>query len=168
MQPLVLDQVVATPDILTTNHFNLMVAAIPGGGNSYDFTVRNMTAVLPSKKNEPLRAVLHRHTFLQAGKTQYNHSFNASFLEARDGSIINTFRNWQGMINEPGTNLPVPKDQYITTGLVEIYGADNSIVDRRQFFGLWVANIGEVQLNGSSDELMKYDVTFAYDFWDYV
>lgn len=158
-------QVMSMPDVLLVDMFDMTIPAVPGGGDSEALMIRNQTAVLPGRRNDPIPVELHRYKVNFAGKMQFTNTFTSTYVDSIDLKVTNALRNWQNLITNPDTGIPYMKSEYATTGIISIYGGNNKVVEQRTFFGLWVANIADVQLNGASDTPLTYNVTWCYDYW---
>jgi hypothetical protein len=168
-EPVILEKVIALPDVLTTDHFNMLFPQIPGGGDSGQFLIQQMTGVLPGMKNEAMKVVLHRHAVLYAGKREYGHSFEAEFVDTFEKPILSGLKGWQELIDSVPDNLPKLKASYISDCLVEVYGAENSVVESRRFRNVWPSSIKDITLGTEGATApVKVSVTFAYDYWEYV
>lgn len=166
MPPVELNTVTSLADVILLDHFELIIPAVPGGGDGQSLNIRNMTAVLPGRSNPAIPVELHRHKVFFGGKRVYgNNSFPASYIESSDHKTFDAFLNWQDQITNPNTGLPNPKSQYATTGVIQIYDSNNEVIDRRTFYGLWVNNVQDVTVNGSQNAPMVIQVTLNFDYW---
>lgn len=163
--PVQLGQVTGLPDVLTLDHFSLRIANLPGGGDGQSLEILNMTAVLPGRSNNVIKTELHKHSHHQAGKMVMPYSFQASFVDTAQRKVITALKNWQARQTDPATGLGRPRSDYTTTAVVSIFGADNSIVEQRTFYNMWVAAVQDISLNGQQNSALQVNVTFQYDYW---
>lgn len=160
-----LGQVTSLADVIQSNHFELLIPTVPGGGDGQSLNIRNMTAILPGRKNDPIQVELHRHKVNFAGKRTYGNSFAATYVESSDRAIWSALLNWQNQMTDPSTGLPRPKSDYATVGVVNIYDSSNAIVESRTFYGLFVSGLDDASLNGSGTEVLTVSAQFSYDYW---
>jgi hypothetical protein len=160
-----LSSVVSLPDVLQLNHFSLLIASPPGGGDGSVLHVRNLTAQLPEKSHTVLTIDLHRFKTHQLGKPSWGEKFTAKYVETSDTKVIQAFRAWQNQISDSVTGLPKPRVGYITRATVTIYGADNQPAEVRTYFNLACAKVSAINLDGKGDSVMEYEVDFVYDYW---
>lgn len=164
--PIELTQVASLGDVLLQDHFDLIIPAIPGGGDGQSMTIRNLTASLPGRSNTAIAVELHRHKVHFAGKRTYSHSFTATYIDTADRKVIDALINWQNQITDSASGLPRPKTDYATVGVVNIYGSNNSVVETRTFYGLFISSIGDINLSGANNAPMEISVTFNFDYWN--
>lgn len=164
-RPIELDQITSLPDVLLQDHFNFLIPNIPGGGDGQTLTIRNMTATLPGRANNVIPLELHRHKTHYSGKRIYRHSFQAQFVDTADRRVLQALLNWQNQMTEESTGLPRPKEEYATTGVVTIFGADNTAVEERTFYGLFVSDVADIALSGQSNAPIQVTMTLNYDYW---
>lgn len=160
-----LGQVTSLADVIQNNHFELIIPTLPGAGNGQTLNIRNMTAVLPGRKNDPVQVELHRHKVMFAGKRTFGNSFSATYIESSDRATWSALLNWQNQMTDPATGLPRLKADYATTGIVNIYDSSNAIVESRTFYGLFVSGLDDVALSGSESGVLSVSVQFSYDYW---
>lgn len=165
--PVELSNVISLPDVLLTDHFDLNIAAPPGGADGQSLLIRNMTASLPGRSNSIIGVTLHRHKVNYAGRRTYPGSFQASFVDSSDTLVLDGLRAWQDQITDQATGLPAPKSNYATTATVTIYNANNMAVEQRTYYGLWISAISDISLTGGegSGSSVQVSVTFTYDYW---
>lgn len=160
-----LGQVTSLPDAQLVSMFNFTIPVVPGGGSSDALLIRNLTAVLPGRSHEVIKVELKRHVTHQLGKQKFNNTFNARFIDTKDCEVIKACKQWQANIIDPATGLPFEKANYRTTGIATLFGADRKVIETRTFFGLALASVGDVQLDGASESLVNYDLQFVFDYW---
>jgi len=163
--PIELTQVTSLPDVLLQDHFSLLIPAMPGGGDARTFEIRNMTATLPGRSNNVVAVELHKHKVHYAGKRIYPHTFSSQFVDTSDRKILDGLLDWQNMMTTQDTGLPRPKEDYATTGVITIFGADNRPVDTRTFYGLFPSNVQDIALAGATNSPIQVQVSFNYDYW---
>lgn len=162
--PVELNQVTSITDFLQIDHFTFEVPVMPGGGNTKSLTIRNLSAVLPGTGNQVVSAELHRFTIQRAGKPIYGKQFTARMLITKR-SDIDDLENWRALNSDPESGLPRPAKEYMTDAMCILYDMDNKPVERRTYKNLWIGNIAEVQLDGSTPGPLIFNVTFVYDYF---
>lgn len=167
MPPVELGAVTTLSDVLLLDHFELIIPAIPGGGDGQSLNIRNMTASLPGRSNTPIPVELHRHKVFFGGKRTYNtNNFTATYIESSDHKTFDALLNWQNQITDPVTGLPKPKATYATTGVIQIYDSNNAVVDRRTFHGLFITQVTDISLNGAQNTPMVVSAQLNFDWWE--
>ncbi len=160
-----ISDVTSLPDVLLTNHFELVIPT-PPIGDGQALVIRNMKGVLPvTPEIETVTLILHRHGLQQAGKAKRHGSFTAVYTDMSDRKVTDVLEGWYVAIQDPDTGLPNPASGYKATAIVRVLDATNEAVIARTFYGLWIGKVQEVDLDGSGNEAIQYRVTFNYDYF---
>lgn len=163
--PVELGQVASLADVILQDHYELIVAVVPGGGDGQSLNIRNLSTSLPGRKNSPVNVELHRHKVHFAGKRSYGNSLPASFIESSDRKTWAALLNWQNQMTDPATGLPRPKSDYATTGIIKVYDSNNAVVEERTLYGLFITDLADAQLSGQANSPLNVTCTLNYDFW---
>ena len=88
-------------------------------------------------------------------------------INDEDFLIRNDLEKWMNFINGHVDNQqPVGLREYKTEGYLDQLSKDGSIIRRYTFKGIFPTNLAEIALDWSSEEIQKFDVTFAIDWWE--
>ena len=137
-----------------------------GGGDADTLTVRCQSASIPARSVNPIHVPYKQSAGIQyAGKLKYSQSWSLSFVEGEDKKIHDAIYGWQQQLVHDISNLSAG-DEYIKADLYmrlqTTKGEDGMNI---RLVGCFPISIGEVSLSQSTEDLIRYEVTFSYDRW---
>jgi hypothetical protein len=164
--PVQLADVAGLTDVLVTNHFQFSIPNPPGGGDGQALIIRNMAAKLPIiPAIAAVRVPLHRHAMQFAGIVKRDGSFTATYTDTADRKVTNVLEAWYQATHDEVTGFPKPQAGYQTTAVTSLYDYNNVNAIDRTFYGLWVGNVAEIDLDGEAAGNLRFSVTFNYNYF---
>lgn len=121
-----------------------------------------MTTDVPGTQLEELAAPLHGVQIMYAGRRTYTHSMNVTFMETHDWSTTEKFHRWVEIARSWRNNSGGLSSAYWTTAQLVLYNDVPQVVRTIQINNLFPTNVSEVQLDGSSSQLVQLSVEFRY------
>jgi len=157
-----LTDVLSVGDPAQAWNFDLFLPIIPGSASSRDLTFKCMTTDVPGTQLEELAAPLHGVQIMYAGRRTYTHSMNVTFMETHDWSTTEKFHRWVEIARSWRNNSGGLSSAYWTTAQLVLYNDVPQVVRTIQINNLFPTNVSEVQLDGSSSQLVQLSVEFRY------
>lgn len=135
-----------------------------------NLAVKARTGVIPGRTTEQLESNFMGSKQVYPAKTTYSHETTVKFEEFQDGGTHALFKNWQDAIYDINTGVRISnyKKDYSGTMTITVFGTDGiAIMPPINFFMVWVKGVSEPTLDHDAADKITFDVTFAYDRWDY-
>ncbi len=90
--------------------------------------------------------------------------WKCSITETQGGGVLNTIQSWLDLIHNPLTGIRMPSTVYVSTCVVDIEGASGEV--RRIYLkGFYPISYSVSEINVSSSDAVKVDVTWNYDWF---
>lgn len=159
-------KVLALPDAAQTWNFDLFFPLIPGSGTADDLTVKCKTTALPGSKIEPVEIELHGTKKVEAGRAQYDHTFQATFLETVDYATYLKFRAWRDYMRSWKRNTGANSSGYKVNLELDVYDNAGNVSQTMVLAGAFVTEINEVAYNGAESQAVEIQATFSFDYID--
>lgn len=136
----------------------------PGGVAGIDIssaTYLVRTTVLPETTTEEIMVNWQGFDFKVAGKYTYA-DWTVTFNVDLDARIQTMFHNWSALIHDPTTNVYKRPALYFADQQVELLDLDGKVLMKYKLMGAWPKTVGQATLDYASNEVVQFDVTFAY------
>lgn len=160
-----LQDVSAIPDPALIWNYDLFLPSIPGASDTRQLTWRCMSSGLPGSEIDRVDVQLHGIQLVRAGRRNWTHTFNSTFLEAIDWNTRNQFINWMESARSWVNNTGTQSSAYIVTGQLVVYTDAPAVAKTVQVFGMWPQVVGDVQLDGSQGGgHVSLEITWAFDW----
>ncbi|MFW6219521.1 MAG: hypothetical protein ACOCZ5_00180 [bacterium] len=143
-------------------------------------TLRCRSVSIPQRSTETITSDWMGTTQYTQGRPRFGNTLSVEFEETEDQVITEFLYDWQQMIFdiEPGLvggssqmiNLVGSRRRSLSSTLyLEMFKYDGTKMKKRiKFINAWPQSVGDVLLSYGSNESVKYDVTFQFDFWKLV
>lgn len=130
---------------------------------------RAKAAQLPAwTTNELSTKFMGRSTYYSGVRTYQ--PWTVTILEDSDYKVRNTLESWQNWINLANENIRgfslETDDQYKSVGNAYLLDKLGQTVREYTFYGLWPQSVGSSNLSWDEDNIMHYDVTFRFDYFE--
>lgn len=160
-----LQDVSAIPDPALTWNYDLFLPAIPGSSSTQQLTWRCMSTGLPGSEIDRVDVQLHGIQLVRAGRRNWSHSFNSTFLEAIDWNTRNQFVNWmenaRSWVNNTGSQSSV----YTVNGQVVVYTDQPQVAKTVRIMNMWPQVVADVALDGAQGGgHVSLEITWSYDW----
>lgn len=113
-------------------------------------------------------STVQNRTFGEFRETPYEKLFdniNMSFYVDRDMAVKLLFDDWMAAIQDPITRKFNYYDDYTCDLVIDVQDINDSTTYQVQLYECYPKNIGAVQLDYSSKEIMKLSVVMQYKYW---
>lgn len=149
-------------------NFSLALPYIPGSSDTRDLIYKCQSSSKPGMTLEVVDAALHGVNIPYASRKQYSHRMTVRFLEDNGWKTRTKIARWMDIARDWVTNTGSFATTYkVTTDLIT-YNDLPEVTDVTRVFGLWPTEMADVQLDGSTGDIVFLEVTFVYDFWQTV
>lgn len=166
MPMVTMENVRSLPDILSNDNFEFRMGSIPGGTNDRDMVIKCQQAVYPGTSHEAFEVVLHGHAVGFRGRRIFQRQLSITYVE--DVKMDTTFQmlSWLEFISGTISGASQGyKSAYSINPQLIVYDTTNKEVDKVNFFGLFLQEKPDVQLDGSSTQAFIITATFQYDYY---
>ncbi len=167
MPVVTMDRVRALPDIIAADNFEFILGSIPGGTNDRDMVVKCQQAVYPGTSQEAFEVVLHGHAVGFRGRRIFPRNLSITYVE--DTFMDTTFQllSWLEFIVGTTTGVSLGyKNAYSISPELVVYDAVGREADRVRFYGLFLQDKPDIQLDGGSSQAFVVTANFVYDYYE--
>lgn len=145
-------------------NFSLSLPYIPGSSDTRDLIYKCQAATKPGTTLEAVDAALHGVNLVYASRRQYSHRITVRFMEDAGWKTRAKIQNWIDISRNWITNTGSFKTTYAITADLVTYNDLPEVTDVTRMYGFWPTEMADVQMDGSTGEIVFLEVTFAYDF----
>ena len=152
------------PDTMSTEAFELLLGNIPGSGSSLDLTLKCQQASLPGFSNEAFEVALHGFVKKFRGRKMFTRTLSVTFTEVADGSTYLGLKRWDEFIagTRSGNSQGFQRDYSVNAVLV-VYNTIGAVALRLKFINMFLQELSDVALDGSSSQAMLVQATLSFD-----
>ena len=158
--------IMALPDVAQSWNFDLFLPTIPGGGSATNLTYRCKSTTLPSSTIEPVKIELHGVAKQEAGRAQYSHTFQATFIETVDYTTYLAFRKWRDYMRSWKNNTGSNSQAYAVQAELDVYDNAGNVINTMILAGVWPTEVGDVAFDGAASNAIEMTITFSFNYID--
>jgi hypothetical protein len=161
-------------DILRQYLFEVRIpppTGLNGEWGEDDFIVRVRTAQIPGRGNTPIQSDFFGMKRFYTGQLNYENTLTIQIEEFDDTKSMFRFEQWNNLIlnmnhkEESGAAKEERQDIISDIELVT-YKANGFETDARvTFYNAFIQNVNTVPFSYGTNESVKYEVVFQYDYW---
>ena len=130
-----------------------------------DLNLRALSSEYPKYTQEEIETSLSGHKVYQAGMRTYD-PITLTFVEAEDGLIQNFIRDCGTLLWKPGYGTQANKADYVFPNVIlRPLRADDTPIVEYTLKNAWIQNHTIGNPDGSSNEVIKPEITFRYDYF---
>lgn len=135
-----------------------------GDGNTETFQVRAQSSQIPGRRNTQI-PIAYKQTagVVVAGKLEYDHKWECTFIEGEDKKVYDALYSWQQKIVHDVAGVGVGDPLYKTDMYIVLQTTAGGDSLKLKLKGAWIEQVGQVALSYEADGTVKYPVTFAFD-----
>lgn len=134
-------------------------AEITGNTDIATYLVRATS--LPETSIDEIPLAWQGFDFKVAGKYTYT-DWNVTFNCDADAAILGTFHDWLRLIHDPTDNKYRSPSKYMIDQQLELLSLTGEPITKYKMVGMWPKVIGNSSLDYSNNEVVQFDITFAY------
>lgn len=158
-----LQEAISILDPLQTWNWDLIIPRIPGAADTRELTYKCTSTTIPGSSIEPVGMEAHGVKLNFAGRRVWSGTWNATFIESREGSTRDHFVKWMEMTRSWENNTGSYKSQYAVPIEITQYDDLPVAVRRIKLINAFPTAMGEPQLDQQSG-IVTYEITFSYDY----
>lgn len=132
---------------------------VEGDTEQATYLVRATT--LPETAIEEITTNWQGFDYRFAGKYTYS-DWSVTFNCDADAVIHQSFNDWLRLIHDPTSNTYTTPAVYMNDQELELLGVNGLSIEKYKLYGAWPKNIGPITLDYSQNDVVTFDVTFAY------
>lgn len=167
--PVKLQQVLALPDLLDSNRFQLTIPGIPGVGGAdavEKLFILGVNFQPPAINNAQVRVPIYGHHLSFRGVMDHSSQFSIMYYETSDGIVSKTLTGWSDKCFNFKNTTSFKKKGYAVRGVkAEIFDTTGAVAMTYKFEGVWPHMIQPIQGSDSSAPAMVH-ATFCFDYFD--
>jgi hypothetical protein len=157
--------ILALPDAAQSWNFDLFFPSIPGSSiDPTGLTYKCKTTSLPASSTDFVKIELHGTAKQEAGRSTYDHSFEATFLETVDYATFQAFRGWRDYMRSWKNNSGASSQAYKVNLELDLYDNGGNLVETIILVGCFPTSIGNVSFDGSNTAAVDMSITFSFDY----
>lgn len=162
-----LEDISQIKDPLQTYNFGLIIPNVPGGGDSYQLSLRAQSTAIPGITIEPALVALRGMELVYAGRPVYSHNLPFNYIEARDIKSRQALLRWFYKARDfrGGNAVGAYKEDYATTADLELYDDTGKVVRTVRLFGVFPTALEDIQTDSQSSTVALMTGTFSYDYF---
>ena len=160
-----LQNVLSLPDAAMSWNFSLYFPSIPGSSLS-NIAYRCMSTSLPASKIEAVAIELAGVKVQEAGRAQYDHTFQVTFLETVDYATYMALRSWRDYTRSWKNNSGANKADYQINLELDLYDNAGEVSQTIILAGAWLTDIADVSLSGAESTAINIQATFSFNYLD--
>lgn len=164
-----LEDMLALPDVLLADNFNMYFTSAPALN---DFDVRSLriqcqSTALPGRTLEKALVALFGHEVGFGGRNTVTHTFNCTYIETRVLTVHRVFKDWMNLVRNKRSGHGVSKEFYVATARLELLSEAGEPAGVIKLFNMFPEQMPEVNLDGSSTQAIQVPITFHFDDFDW-
>lgn len=161
-----IDEIRNLSEPLKGYQFKIIIADPPGAGASSDILQFRCTAtVLPGKDIEETLVNLGGYNVKYAGRSIPTGLWSTTFIEGTDLSVVERLFTWGEIAHDMRTGVNGESSDYKRVARVELLNNAKETVKVRRVIGIWPQSVPDLAFDSASSDASRYDVTWAYDFF---
>lgn len=149
-------------------NFSFTIPYMPGSADTRNLVFKCQAATKPGMTLEVVDAALHGVNIPYASRKTYSHRMTVRFMEDTNWQTREQFRRWMDISRDWITNTGSFAATYKVTCDLVSYNDLPEVADITRIYGMWPTNMNDVQLDGSTGDIIFQEIEFAYDYWQTV
>ena len=139
----------------------------PGAGDSETLLLRCQTTSIPGRSVGEIHIPFKQSAGVKfPGKLIYTHTWDLTFNEGEDREIFKAFYDWcQNVIHDKYNtgDVVVKTDIYL-----HLLDTNGTVSMKIKLIGTYPQEVGDVALDYTTEDPVRFTVKFSYDRWSYV
>ena len=143
-----------------------VVSAIPdfpNGDTSRLLGIHCQQCVVPGVQIEPLLIGLHGMEMQRRGRKIYSKQMATTFIDNKNGLIGRCLRAYSEFIVGTDSGNGADEEEYMITGTLDILNGTGKIAREVKIRKLWLQDLQDVQLDGTSSSPYLINATWSFD-----
>lgn len=154
------------PDPFLGYRWTFIIPNFPIATNSRRLQLQCKTNALPGMSTEEVMVTSHGIDIPYMGRQMFGgNTMTATFYETRELIVHNTFRRWLELGRNHRAATGNFKSKYATKAQLIPVDDQNNIIQTYNFENLFVQELPEGSLDGSSSAPVEFSVVFKFDSW---
>ena len=139
-----------------------------GGGNGDTLMLRCQSTSMPGRSVGNITVPFQAGADLQyPGKLKYEHTWSCTFLEGEDSAVLTAFYAWAQTIVNDDTNVGGNQADILSDIYLQMVSTNNVNYAQYRLVNCYVESIGQVELDYTTEAIIKVPITFRYNSWEY-
>jgi hypothetical protein len=173
------DRLKGLPDIIRNYNWELLIPEIGKVSKNAiedDLIVRCKSVSIPERGVQKIESSFMGMKQYFPGMSNFGHTLAVTFEETSDLKVTSIFNDWANILfdirsgSKSGGVGQVEKKRDATLDLyLRLYNYDGKILDKSiKVVNTFIENQDAIALDYTSNDSVKVNVTFSYDFWQWV
>lgn len=160
-----LEDISTIKDPLLLYNWGLVIPNIPGGGNSYQLTLRAQISSIPGLNIEPALVALRGMELHYAGRPTWTKSLPFTYIEARDMETRQSLLRWMYLARDFRNNTGTFKEDYAVNCDLELYDDTGAVIRTIRFFGVFPLTLDDLATESQGTTVAAMSGTFSFDYF---
>ena len=143
------------------------IPAPRGLGTSDIWIIRTQAAAEPGRSFTPI-PIPFKGTggLVVPGKEVYDHTLTVRMLEGEDAKTYEAIQSWMKLIRDNVTGVGLGDPDQKTDAVISLIDTKGIVTKRVKLVGCYPQEKAAVALDYDTNDVHKYELTFAYDRWE--
>ena len=143
------------------------IPAPRGLGSADIWVIRSQAVSEPGRSFTPI-PVPYKGTggIVVPGKETYSHTLLVRLLEGEDARSYEAIQSWMKLIRDNVSGVGLGDPDLKSDAVVTLLDSKGSAVKRIKIVGMYPQEKADSALDYNTNDIQKYDITFAYDRWE--
>lgn len=142
-------------------------------GDVDDLVFRARTASIPARGNEGIQSFFKGMSQWFPGKPTFTQTLDITIEETQDQIVLKALQAWQENVfsidptsDTGGASLRANKRDVAKDVYIVMYKYNQEEMERKiRLYNCYPENVGDVPLDYTGNESVKYSLTLRFDFW---
>ena len=148
-----------------TFKWEVVIPNMPGVTDSRQFTYKALSTTIPGSSINQIKVEAHGVALHFSGRRVWTGTWNVTLVEDRLNNTRDGIWSWLERVRSWKDNSGSYKSQYAVPAELNLLDDANLTMRTIKLVNIWPTQLSEPSAD-QSDDVIKYDVTFSYDFTD--
>lgn len=165
------------PDVIRNWTFEVYIPNLstiaPSLKTEEDLVIRARSVTLPARGTEPMTSNFYGMVQHFPGKPTFGYTLPITFEETQDQIISKALYEWRQAIfnvdptspNAGASSLPLKRQLTRNINILQYAYNGTALEKKYVVYNCFPENVDDVNLSYDSNESVKYNATFRFDFW---
>jgi hypothetical protein len=170
MAKISIDQLRALPDYAQATKWNVVFITLPTLGpftlgTTDALNLRTTKIDQPKAKINNFEVQVRGHKTIHPGIIDYGNEFKITFTETVDSAIYKLIQAWREIMWSSRQGQAFAKADVEATILLELLDNEDNVRAQTTYYGCMYKDHTPGELDGSTSDALKPDLTLSYDFF---
>lgn len=146
--------------------WDMLIPNPVGGGDTETLMVRCQSSVIPGRSVGEIKVPYKQTGGVKFhGKLAFPQSWKCTFIEGEDKKIFNAINGWNQKIVDAEGGISTADPDLKTDVYLTLLTTKGDTFHKIKLVGAYIQDVADVPVSYETEDTVKYDVTFSYDYW---